>query len=55
MNLFMMRKTKYDEHSGNYETSPNDAEKMEEAQEKLAQQEITGTQRWRFGQNNPER
>lgn len=39
----MMRKTKYDEHSGNYETSPNDAEKMEEAQEKLAQQEITGT------------
>ena len=29
--------------------------KMEEAQEKLAQQEITGTSGRRFGQNNPER
>ena len=39
----MMRKTKHDEHSGNYETSPNDAEKNGRSSGKAGTAEITGT------------
>lgn len=41
--LFLKRKFNHDEYSRADEASPDDAEKMEEAQAKLAEQELTGT------------